>query len=324
MSIGSIEYGLIFVLSFLMTFLITPTIRYTALKFSVIEKKDPRKIHTRVITKLGGISIFIGVHAGMILAYMVLHKELSPFFLKMGLISICGIIGLSLGLYDDVRGANAVVKFSVQIFIALLLINAGYRLPKIRTPFLTVDWGHFKIIATILWVVGLTNAINLLDGLDGLACGISAIAAFAFGIFAISFSGNIMAAVISFSLCGACLGFLKYNFFPAKIFMGDTGSLFIGVMLSILSLEVTRNKIPFLSTNLLYPIIILFIPIVDTLQVFIRRLWRGAHPFSADKRHIHHRLLRSGLRHKHVVLIMYLCAALCTLAAILLFEKWHL
>jgi UDP-GlcNAc:undecaprenyl-phosphate GlcNAc-1-phosphate transferase len=210
---------------------------------------------------------------------------------------------LILGMYDDAKGADAKVKFFVQVLAAVLLINSGFVVKVISIPWVgPLQLGIFSIPVTVLWLVGVTNAINLIDGLDGLAAGIVFICSL--GLFCKSLMlGSILPAFFAVALAGACLGFLKYNFFPAKIFMGDTGSMFLGF--SIAALAIWTGDKTSTAVILLVPIVGLGIPILDTSLAFTRRIVRKQNPFHADKEHLHHILLRKKLTEKQVVYILW-------------------
>lgn len=308
-------YLLAFVVAFLSTYLLTPPVRSVALSFMIIDQTNHRKVHKKVITKLGGLAIFNGFVLAMIVSFFlemhVLQSSLIPFIA----IFISGVIILFLGIYDDVKGANAIVKFSVQIVSALILIKSGFLIDEIKTPFLTVSFGEGSIFFTILWVLGITNAINLIDGVDGLAAGIVLIVSL--GLFAVLWlkQSSVLGMVMCMALAGSCLGFLQYNFHPAKIFMGDTGSLFLGFIISALAIESSCKSV--VTISLLVPIIALGIPIFDTTFVFFRRLSKFSHPFRADDSHIHHCLLRRGFSQVNVVWILYSITILLSVIGLL-------
>jgi len=286
-----------------------------ALKFYVLDRKDDRKVHNKVITKLGGIAIYISFIITLMLGFLLEYDLLKSNVFSLGTILLGGTIIFILGVYDDVRGADAVIKFSTQIVAAIILIKAGFLINRVVTPFGIIFLGYASVPVTILWIIGITNAINLIDGLDGLAAGIVSIVSF--GLFAVIIykQSSLLGAVVSISLAGACLGFLKYNWFPAKIFMGDTGSMFLGFTLAAMAIESSCKSMTTIS--LLIPIIALGVPIVDTGLAFVRRLSRRRHPFVADNSHIHHWLMRRGFSHFRVVLFLYFLTFVLTAIAFL-------
>lgn len=311
------RYILIFAIAAVVTFLITPTIRYFALKFSLVDRRNNRKPHNRVITRFGGLAIYIGFVFAMIYVFTsssnlgLVQQDLSNYIVVI----IASSLILILGIFDDAKGANALIKFSIQILAALILVQSGFIVRIISNPFGSpIELGVFSIPVTILWLVGITNAVNLIDGLDGLAAGIVFIVSFS--MFWMSFlTGQIMPALFAIALAGACLGFLRYNYPPAKVFMGDTGSLFLGF--SIAALSILTNYKGNAAIGLLMPAIIgMGIPIIDTSLAFFRRVAiKRVNPFHADKEHIHHLLLKLNLSEKKVVFILWIITAFLSTVA---------
>jgi len=209
---------------------------------------------------------------------------------------------VALGIYDDKKGAKAPVKFAVQIIAALVLLAFGYDIEKVTNPLggqILVGWWGIPIL--VLWIVLLTNAINLIDGLDGLACGVAAIAGSI--LFFAAFSEGAFVPILAVALSGACLGFLRYNFYPARIFLGDTGSLFLGFVLAAISIQGSFKTTAGMALAL--PLVVLLVPLADTVVAFFRRLFSGRHPFAADQRHVHHRLLAMGYSQAQAVFLIY-------------------
>lgn len=288
--------------AFVIALAMTPLIRKMALKFEIYAKPNHRTIHKDIVPLLGGVAIF----ASYIVGFGIIAAFPSPYLTELIRESFIFLIGgtliLFLGIYDDIRGADSYQKFSVQILAALIVIMSGYKVSTIILPFTgVISLGILSIPFTMLWIVGITNAINLIDGLDGLAAGISFGAACV--MMAVSlWSGNLASAFPAAILASSLAAFLFFNFNPAKIFLGDSGSLFIGFMLACFSINGTFRESS--AVAMLAPIIVLGIPITDTLLAFTRRVRRGVHPFRADKEHIHHRLMNLGLNHRQVVLLM--------------------
>lgn len=308
----------ILAISFIIVYLVTPDIRYIALKVSAIDKKNHRKIHKKVVAKLGGLAIYLGIWGGLSITAI-----LNPSFFREHLIHImglgvCSTLMLLLGMYDDFHGSGAAFKFIIQIVIALLFVKVGFRLERI-TFFNLVDirLGIFGVPFTVLWLVGVTNAINLIDGLDGLATGIVAIASVFFCMYGILF-GESFVIFTALALLGSSLAFLKYNFHPAKIFLGDTGSLFLGFLVG--GLAVWNSKSTLHYPFFLPAIIVLLVPIIDTLLAIARRIARGQHPFRGDASHLHHYYLRRGLTQVQVVYGFYAVTFILGLTSLLLFH----
>lgn len=314
------NYLLIFAVAAVVTALITPTIRYFGLKFSIIDHRSKRKLHNRVVTRFGGLAIYFGFIFAMAIAFIFGSQFGQKDFANYLMVIIASTLVLILGIFDDSRGANALIKFSVQILAALVLIQSGFVVRIISNPFGNpINLGIFAIPITVLWLVGITNAINLIDGIDGLAVGIMFIVCVSlFCMFLIT--GDIMPAFFAMALAGACFGFLRYNYPPAKIFMGDTGSLFLGFSVAALVI-LTNHKEQEVTSSLLIPAIIgLAIPICDTSMAFFRRLViKKGNPFHADTGHVHHLLLRLELKHKEVAIILWILTAIFNVAAVALY-----
>ncbi len=298
---------------------VTPGIRALAIRFEIGDYPSVRKIHKTFIPRMGGVGIIAGFVAGLIVAafFMPAAFSQSPFNLRGILLCLLLIIGL--GIYDDIHGVGSLGKLIVQVLAASIVISSGLQIDNLVLPFSDpISLGVLSLPLTILWLVGVTNAVNLLDGLDGLAVGVSAIVSatiFAIGVF----TSDVLLVVVSLSLFFACLGFLRYNFHPASIFMGDTGSLFLGFLLACLSLSVMQHAAADLSKiSLLVAIVTLAVPIVDTSVAFFRRLNKGMHPLKPDKEHIHHRLMDLGLSHRQTVVVIYAVSLFNGIVALLL------
>jgi UDP-GlcNAc:undecaprenyl-phosphate/decaprenyl-phosphate GlcNAc-1-phosphate transferase len=301
--------GLMFYLTlaicFFASILLTPLVKKLAFKIGATDKPNHRKVHSRIMPRLGGLAIFLSFLIGI----LVLKPE-GEYHLP---IVIGGLIIILTGMLDDVKEISPKVKLAGQIAAAaVIVIYGGLKVEFINLPFGgIIDFGYLSIPMTMIWIIGITNAINLIDGLDGLAGGVSSIALFSIAGMAIVM-GNQYVTVMALIVAASTLGFLFYNFHPAKIFMGDTGALFLGYIISVLSLLGYKN-VTFIS--LIIPIIILGVPISDTFFAIIRRLV-NKQPLSApDKSHLHHCLLRSGFSHRQTVLLIYAMAAVFGLAA---------
>ena len=321
------NYFFILAVSFIIVFLITPNIRYLALKFYAIDRINQRKIHKKVVTKLGGLAIYLGFLGGLCIIVL-----LDSIFFQIYHIPIVGIlIGstlvLILGIYDDFQGSSAILKFAIQLIISLLIIKSGFLLRGILIPgLINIKFGIFSIPITLLWLVGITNAVNLMDGLDGLAAGISGITLIFIFIFGLILNDNFI-IYTSLALAGACFAFLKYNFYPAKIFMGDTGSLFLGLIIACLG---AYQPLRYQLNPYFIPVaILLFLPILDTTFAVARRIIRKKSIFSGDSSHIHHYFIKLGFNQVQTVIRFYLMTfifgviSLSVLFFILKLEKFY-
>jgi exopolysaccharide biosynthesis polyprenyl glycosylphosphotransferase len=306
-------------------FIVTPRIRSLALRYRIGDYPDARKIHTKFIPRMGGLGIIIGT-----VVSFTLTAAIDPFILDSASFNLWGVaLGLLmiilLGVYDDIKGVGSFGKLFIQFIAASIVISSGLQIEFLSLPFVgSVPVGLLNLPLTLLWIVGITNAFNLLDGLDGLAVGVAAIVAATFLYLGVYY-GDAMLTVTSLSLFFACIGFLFYNFHPATIFMGDTGSLFLGFLLACISLEVLRmpTATEFHISSLVV-VITLAVPLVDTSVAFFRRIKKGMHPLKADKEHIHHRLMDLGLTHRQTVVIHYAIAGLSGVIALSIIFVDHL
>lgn len=298
-----------FLASLITVLIITPLVIKLAIKFGVTDKPNHRKVHEKVMPRMGGLAIFIGVTVGYFVSD--LHNE------KVTAITFGALLIIILGILDDKFELSAKVKFSGQLLVAIMIVSTGLTIDFITIPFVVekfqLGWMAYPI--TVLWIVGITNAINLIDGLDGLAAGVSSIGIATIAIMA-GLAGKDMILLMSVIILGSTLGFLFYNFHPAKIFMGDTGALFLGYSISILSLLGLYKSVTLFS--IIIPILILGVPIFDTTFAIIRRIY-NKQPISApDKSHLHHRILAMGLSHRNTVLAIYGLGVLFSISAIVL------
>jgi UDP-GlcNAc:undecaprenyl-phosphate GlcNAc-1-phosphate transferase len=307
------SYSLVFAIACAITFLITPSIRYFALRYSIVDRKGGRKVHEKVVTRFGGLAIYLGFVYAMITAFYTEPSIGGADFRLFRTIMLASTLVMILGMYDDVRGANRWTKIAVQVLAALIMIKVGLVIRIVNNPFGSpIRLGMFSGVVTVLWLVGVTNAINLIDGLDGLAAGIVFFCSLGL-FFVLTITGQYMPAFYAMALAGACLGFLRYNFFPAQIFMGDTGSLFLGFSIAALAILARRKATT--SIMLLVPIIGLGIPILDTGLAFFRRLLKGTSPFKPDKKHVHHMLLELTFTPKQAVIILLAVTACLNILA---------
>ncbi|NIR49847.1 undecaprenyl/decaprenyl-phosphate alpha-N-acetylglucosaminyl 1-phosphate transferase [candidate division KSB1 bacterium] len=291
---------------------LTPTVRKLAYRFGIVAEPNHRTVHKHLTPKLGGLSIFAAFSIG-VLILAILHPD------NMNVLGIWlgSMVVLMLGFLDDIRGLGCYSKLSGQVLAASIALALGF---KIKTIYLfsghAIDLGVWGAPLTIFWIVGITNAVNLLDGLDGLASGFSVIVS-GFALIAAAMIGNYEMVALTLVLSAALLGFLKYNFAPAKIFLGDTGSLFLGFTLACLSVNAFhfQNAGP----DILAAAILFWLPLADTNIAIFRRLSKRQHPFRADQEHIHHRLLKLGLSQSSAVSSIYAVTFVCGSISLLLF-----
>jgi len=288
------------------TFFLTFPIKKLAIKYNIVDFPNFRKIHKKATPYLGGIAIFIGATLGLLYLHPS-HEHYLEIFLGALIIIITGVL-------DDKYDIRPIVKLFGQIIAATFLISSGLIIERITLPLIgIIDLGVFSVLITILWVVGITNAINLIDGLDGLATGVSTIALSSMFVMAI-IDTQVFAAYLCVVLIGANLGFLYHNYYPAKIYMGDTGSNFLGYMIAVISMLGLFKNIAILS--FVIPVIVLAVPIFDTLFAIIRRITNKQKISKPDNKHIHYQLLRVGFTHRQSVLIMYTFSLLFGILAI--------
>jgi len=309
-------YAAIFIVALASTLLLTPVVKTFALKIGALDSPAQRKIHISPVPRLGGLAIYLGFMLASILG-LGLAVTLG---MKINLLSFSAIIAgatvlLAVGIIDDLKGLSALQKLIIQILAASLAIWGGVQITFISNPFNGLFFlGILSIPATLFWIVGITNTINLIDGLDGLAAGITAIAAFTLFVVALR-THQIGAAILLSALAGAALGFLKFNFNPASIFLGDSGSLFLGFILATISIIGVLKSTIFIA--LVIPILILGIPIFDTTSAIIRRVKAKRPIFTADLGHIHHHLIKEGFTQRQAVLSIYFICTFLSLGALL-------
>lgn len=298
-------------ISFAISALTLPYIIRQAKLRGLYDSTGGRKIHTGKIPRLGGIAIFMGWGIGLGIALAVaafLNPRAVSFHFRFLAVIGAGLVFHVVGLVDDLRTLRAYTKFALQCLVAFLVTMAGFKFDTVNLPFVNVSirLGVFAIPLSVVWIVGVANAFNLIDGVDGLAGGVALIAA---GTWALdSFKNNgFLASFMALSLVGATLGFLLYNVPPASVFMGDSGSLFLGFMIATMPLlgYAEPGMTGRASANLLSAIAVCIVPIVDTLAAMIRRWKRGVPVFSPDRMHVHHILLDLGMSKRGILAIFY-------------------
>lgn len=316
---GGLNITFAFIVALIISFAATPLVKRLAFRIGAVDvPKDNRRMHKKPMALLGGLAIFYGFFVSVLC--------FSDFRLPSGGInwSLLGILAGSviitvLGIFDDRKPLPAHFKFVVQIVAAAIPVLLHVRIFAISNPFSAEEllrlptW--LSIGGSILWIVGVTNAVNLIDGLDGLAVGVSSIAAVALlSILLIQHNTSVTLLVMAAALAGACFGFLPYNFNPAKIFMGDTGSTFLGYILACISIQG-----PFKTyVAFVVPLLILGLPIFDTTFAIIRRLAKGQGIMTPDRGHLHHKLVDKGFSHRTTVIILYGLSAILAISGIVM------
>ena len=302
-----------FAIACLVAFQMTPPVKLFAQRVGAMDiPKDGRRVHDHPIPRMGGLAIFLGFVLSVLL-FVDLDSQV------LGLLLGAGIIA-AMGAVDDIISLKPWVKLLGQFFAAFAAIRSGIVFDTISNPnifsqdlFIQIGW--LSIPLTILWIVGCTNAVNLIDGLDGLAVGVSCISSVTMLMVSL-FVSSPTVSIILVALVGACIGFMPYNMNPAKIFMGDVGSQFLGFVLSTVSI-MGLFKLHAIITFLV-PLLALAVPLVDTIFAFFRRILHGQSPFQADRGHLHHRLLAMGMDQKQAVAVIYGISAVLGLIAVLL------
>ena len=291
----------------------TPVVRSLAFRVGAVDvPKDNRRMHNHPIPRMGGLAIFFGFILS-VLIFIPLTPELRGMLLGSVVIVILGIL-------DDIFALPALPKFFVQIGAALIAVLEGNRIdflsnPNIFSQDLFWELGLLAVPITALWIVGITNAVNLIDGLDGLACGVSTISSMTLLVIALVMEEPDVAILMA-ALSGACIGFLPYNLNPAKIFMGDTGSTFLGFILAVVSIQGLFKFYTIISFAV--PFLMLGLPIFDTCFAILRRVSHGQSPMAPDRGHIHHRLIDMGFTQKQAVAVLYIISAILGLSAVVL------
>ncbi len=279
------------------TFALTPVAMRAAWRLGVVDRPDGRRIHDRPIPLLGGVAIFLGILVA-VLPNLEVDRRYASILIGAGLICLLGVV-------DDRFGIPPLPKLLGQIACAAIPVATGMTIDSITIPLIepsTVSFGVLAYPLTIIFIVAVANVVNLADGMDGLAAGVCGISALTFAILALSL-GRISAGVMAAAVAGACLGFLPWNFNPAKVFMGDSGALVLGFLLACVSIQGVMKTAA--AHSLVFPLVVLLVPILDTSFVILKRLKSGQSIASADKNHFHHRLLRVGYTQRQAVGLLY-------------------
>lgn len=305
-------YFIAFISAVIISFIMTPPARQLAIKVGALDvPKDPRKIHNKPMPYFGGLAIYISIMACM---FVYLPHTRTNLFIMAG----ATIIVLT-GVVDDMYGMPAKVKMLMQLIAAFVALRGGVQIHFITNPLsetgmsYLLSWLSYPI--TLFWIVGITNTINLIDGLDGLASGVASIAATTL-LFTAATKGHDFIMMQCAIIAGASLGFLPFNFNPAKIFMGDTGSLLLGYMLAVTSVSGMVKSVA--AVALVVPVFALGLPIFDTTFAIIRRYLNNKPIMEADKDHLHHKLMKIGLNQRQTVLIMYFISMMLGIVAVII------
>lgn len=288
------------IISYLLGVFIVPLVISYSKKQGLIDKPNERKIHTEPVSRLGGVAIFAST---MLTFLFLVFLSYYPYGSLLSGILLGSSLMFLLGLMDDIYTLDAKFKLFIQVTIATLVYLLGVKIDSIFNPFGGVIYlGHFSYIFTVLWIVGISNAVNFIDGIDGLAGSVITVNSITLGIIAVAMiPPNPISALIAFILAGSMLAFLTYNFNPAKIFMGDSGALFGGFLLATLSITGVMKAA---ALAIILPFVVLAVPIIDITYSSLRRISKGKSPFIADSEHIHHKLLKAGFTQNMTVAIL--------------------
>jgi UDP-GlcNAc:undecaprenyl-phosphate GlcNAc-1-phosphate transferase len=313
--------------AFALTVLVTPVVRWVVTTAGIIDVPSDRKVHARPTPTLGGAALFVGMMgAGVIAYFMPDFRDVFTFSSEAFGIAAASLVVFALGAVDDVRNLPAPVKLAGQIFASGILFLAGVKMQFVLLPTsIVVLSDDISVLVTVLWLVAMMNAVNLIDGLDGLAAGVVAIAAASFFVYTFDLAGqNLLgqapsAPLAAILIVGISLGFLRYNFHPATIFMGDSGAMLLGLLLGATTV-IGIGKWPLQPGStpdvfvayfpLLIPALVLALPLLDTAFAILRRARARRSIVQADKQHIHHRLMDLGHGHRQAVIVMYVWSAL--------------
>ena len=326
------DIAIAFLLAFIVTFMATPYMIKIAHKVGAVDvPKDQRRMHKKAMPKFGGPAVILGFLVSVIylLIVMSIENSINLFGLEdygqklLGMLFGILIIAI-VCIVDDIKTIKPITKLIGQVLAAIVAVAFGIRIEDITLPFLnTIEMQEmFSIIITVIWIVGVTNAINLIDGLDGLSSGISVISAISLLIIFVLNDSPMVAILLITALAGALVGFLPFNFAPAKTFIGDTGSNFLGFSLSIISILGVAKT--YTAAVIVLPLIVLGLPLFDTFWAIIRRLIKGKSIkaiFKADKGHLHHRIVAKGFSQKQAVLILYGISATFGIFAVIMLES---
>jgi UDP-GlcNAc:undecaprenyl-phosphate/decaprenyl-phosphate GlcNAc-1-phosphate transferase len=310
------------VIAFLLVILLTPAVGGMARRFGVVDLPGGRRINTLPVPRLGGLALFLGL---LVPALAFLHTGRENRGLLLG-----AAVAVTVGIVDDFRGLPWFAKLGGQVAAAAVPTVFGVWVDRFTLPFVGIHGlpEAVGVPLTIIWIVAIMNMVNFLDGLDGLAAGVAAIAGFTFSVIALSL-GKVDAAVLSAIVFGVCLGFLRHNFYPARVIMGDSGALLLGYVLATVAVQGLLKTAA--TVALLFPLLVLAVPIVDTTFVVLRRIRHGEKVFEGDQAHLHHRFLRRGFSQRRAAITIWAwCISLAAAAFATRFVPfrahgvWHL
>lgn len=291
-------YALTFASAFLITMITTPFAKWVSFKLGAIDYPKDRGVHTEPMPRMGGIAMVLGFMITIMVVFVlddsISQQEFAGFFVGAMIIAVLGAV-------DDVKNLPAKLKFTIQIIAGLIVVFSGIKIEIVLWP-VTTTLQAFSVPITLVWIVGVTNAVNLIDGLDGLAAGVSSIAAMSLTILCIM-TGSDTAVFFTVAIAGACLGFLPRNFNPAEIFMGDTGSTFLGFVLAVTSILGVFKGYALLAVCV--SVLCIGLPVLDTAFAMIRRFINKQPIMQPDRGHFHHRLIDHGFTQKQAVVILY-------------------
>ncbi|WP_417339609.1 MraY family glycosyltransferase, partial [Evtepia gabavorous] len=301
------------VAALLISFIATPVVKSIAQMVGAVDvPKDNRRMHNHPIPRMGGLAIFLG--------FLLSTLIFVPMSSSMRGMLLGGVIIVILGIFDDIYALPALPKLLVQIAAALVAVLHGNVIQVLSNPNIFSEnpyWtlGSLAVPLSVIWIVAITNAVNLIDGLDGLAVGVATISSLTMLVIAMLVSENVVALMMA-ALAGGCIGFMPYNLNPAKIFMGDTGSTFLGFVLATVSIQGLFKFYTIISFAV--PFLMLGLPLFDTCFAILRRLAKGQSPMAPDRSHVHHRLIDMGFNQKQAVAILYVISAILGLSAVVL------
>ena len=308
-----------FVVAALIAFLLTPLVRRVALRIDAVDHPDQRRVNVVPIPRGGGVAVAIAFIAVVVIFTWLndtSHFVVVPTTIDAGTLAalvVGGALAAAFGVLDDYFDLRARWQFAAQLVLALLAVGLGVTIQVVSNPLnpemIRLD-GPIAVGFTVVWIIGMLNSINFIDGLDGLSSGVVLIAAATLGLISLTLASQIYVAILCFALAGALLGFLRYNFHPATVFVGTSGVMFMGYTLAVLSIVGTAK--------IAVALLVLAVPIIDAFWIIVRRLAQGRSPFSPDRGHLHHRLLDTGLSHRQTVLLIYaICIGLGGLSLLL-------
>lgn len=326
------EYGFVFLIALATAYVFVPLVRTIAVRVGAFTEVRERDVHVTPVPRLGGVAMFIGYAAATLVAWrMPFLRQVFETGELLGILLAAGVVCL-VGAIDDIRELDALTKLGGQLIAATIIAFAGVQFFSLPLGTVTVLPAPLLVIMTIFVVVFCINAVNFIDGLDGLAAGLVAIAAVTFFIYSYLISSSYAppnvfssATFVAAALAGSCLGFLPHNVFPARLFMGDSGSLTLGLLLAAATIlnvgqinpdQVSANRVAATVLPLLVPISIMLLPLLDVVWAVVRRTARGQRPWQADSQHLHHRMLQIGHGHRRAVLLLWLWALVVAMGTV--------